>query len=76
LADGTSVAWIPLPRPESSWVAIDAMARIELGQEIDQESHEVLPIQVFTPDNIPTPVEEYGGPEGYQDDFAQLWGLS
>ena len=76
LADGTSVAWIPLPRPESSWVAIDAMARIELGQEIDQESHEVLPIQVFTPDNIPTPVEEYEGPEGYQDDFAQLWGLS
>lgn len=75
LADGTSVAWIPLPRPMSAWAAVDAMARIELGQEIDQEQHEVLPIEVKTQDNIETPVEEYEGPEGYQDQFSQLWGM-
>jgi ribose transport system substrate-binding protein len=75
LADGTSVAWIPLPRPMSAWAAVDAMARIELGQEIDQEQHEVLPIEMKTQDNIETPVEEYEGPEGYQDQFNQLWGI-
>src|SRR5215203_2910243 len=75
LADGTSVAWIPLPRPMSAWAAVDAMARIELGEEIDQEQHEVLPIEVKTQDNIETPVEEYEGPEGYQDQFNQLWGV-
>ena len=76
VADGTIVAAIPLPRPESAWSAVDAMARLELGMEIDQESHELLPIEVWTPDNVPTPAEEYEGPEGYQDQFTELWGVS
>ena len=75
LVDKTSVAWIPLPRPESAWAAIDAMARLGLDQEINQEQHEVLPIQVMTQDNVPTPVTEYEGPEGYQDQFKALWGM-
>ena len=36
--------------------------------------HEGLPIEIWTADNVPTPVEEYEGPEGYQDQFAALWG--
>jgi hypothetical protein len=52
------------------------MARLELGMEIDQESHELLPIEVWTPDNVPTPAEEYEGPDGYQDQFTELWGVS
>ena len=66
LADGTSFAWIPLPRPESGWAAVDAMVRLAAGQEIDQPQHEVLPIEVWTPDNVPTPVVEYQGPAGYR----------
>jgi ribose transport system substrate-binding protein len=76
VADGEIVAAIPLPRPESAWAAVDAMARLELGMEIDQESHELLPIEIWTPDNVPTPIEEYQGPKGYQDQFTQLWGVS
>ena len=75
LVDGTSFAWIPLPRPESGWAAVDAMVRLAAGQEIDQPQHEVLPIEVWTQDNVPTPVEEYQGPAGYQDQFKALWGL-
>jgi ABC-type sugar transport system substrate-binding protein len=74
LADGTSFAWIPLPRPESGWAAVDAMVRLAVGQEIDQAQHEVLPIEIWTSDNVPTPVEEFEGPEGYQDQFTALWG--
>ena len=48
LADGTSFAWIPLPRPESGWAAVDAMVRLAAGQEIDQAQHEVLPIEIWT----------------------------
>ena len=75
LADGTSFAWIPLPRPESGWAAVDAMDRLAAGQEIDQAQHEVLPIEVWTQDNVPTPVVEFEGPAGYQDQFKALWGL-
>jgi ribose transport system substrate-binding protein len=75
LADGTSFAWIPLPRPESGWAAVDAMVRLAAGQEIDQPSHEVLPIEIWTTENVPTPIEEFEGPEGYQDQFIALWGV-
>lgn len=75
VADGTSFAYIPLPRPMSAWSAVDAMVRLEAGMEIDQPSHEVLPIEIWTSDNIPTPVEEYEGPDGYQDQFKELWGV-
>ena len=43
-------------------------------QEIDQAQHEVLPIEIWTADNVATPVEEYEGPAGYQDQFTALWG--
>lgn len=76
LADGTSHAWIPLPRAAAAWTAVDAMVRHATGMEIDQESHEILPIVLWTQDNVPTPVEEYEGPEGYQEQFMELWGVS
>jgi ribose transport system substrate-binding protein len=74
LVDGTSFAWLPLPRPESAWAAVDSMVRLAAGQEVDP-AHEVLPIEIWTTDNVPTPVEEYEGPEGYQDQFTALWGV-
>jgi ribose transport system substrate-binding protein len=75
VADGEISAVIPLPRPESAWAAVDAMARLELGMTVGEE-HEVLPIELWTTDNVPTPVEEYEGPDGYQDQFLALWGLA
>jgi ribose transport system substrate-binding protein len=73
LADGTSFAWIPLPRPESGWAAVDAALRVLVGQEVG-EAHEVLPIEVWTTDNVPQPVEEFRGPAGFEDQFLALWG--
>jgi ribose transport system substrate-binding protein len=75
LVDGTSFAWIPLPRPESGWAAVDAMVRLAAGQDVDQEAHAVLPIEIWTADNVPNPAVEYEGPAGYQDQFTALWGL-
>jgi ABC-type sugar transport system substrate-binding protein len=74
LADGTSFAWGRLPRAESAWAAVDAMVRLAVGQEIDQEQHSVLPLEIWTADNVVTPVEEFEGPAGYQDQFTALWG--
>jgi len=34
-----------------------------------------LPIEIWTTDNVPTPVEEYEGPDGYQDQFTAMWGV-
>ena len=64
LADGTSFAWIPLPRPESGWAAVDAMVRLAVGQEIDQAQHEVLPIEIWTTDNVPHAGRGVRGPGG------------
>jgi ABC-type sugar transport system substrate-binding protein len=75
LADGTSFAWLPLPRAESAWAAVDSMVRLASGGEVSP-NHEVLPIVIWTTDSVPTPIEEYEGPEGYQDQFKALWGVS
>lgn len=76
LIDGTSHAWIPLPRAGAAWTAVDAMARHSVGMEIDPESHEILPIELWTQDNVPTPAAEYEGPQDYQQQFTELWGVS
>ena len=74
LVDGTSFAWLPLPRPASAWAAVDSMVRLSVDQEVSP-AHEVLPIEIWTTDNVPTPVEEYEGPDGYQDQFTAMWGV-
>jgi ribose transport system substrate-binding protein len=75
LADGTSFAWLPLPRAESAWAAVDSMVRLAAGQEVSP-NHEVLPIVIWTTETVQSPNEEYEGPEGYQDQFKALWGVS
>jgi len=74
LVDGTSFAWIPLPRPESGWAAVDAIVRLATGMDVDQDAHAVLPIEIWTADNVES-ADEFEGPVGYQDQFLALWGL-
>ncbi|HEX8581462.1 MAG TPA: hypothetical protein VF640_04000, partial [Acidimicrobiales bacterium] len=76
LIDGTSDAWIPLPRAAAAWTAVDAMVRHAVGMDIDPESHEILPIELWTQENVPSPASEYEGPENYQQQFTELWGVS
>ena len=54
LADGTSFAWIPLPRPESGWAAVDAMVRLAVGQD-DRPGRRTAcsRIEIWTTDNVP-----------------------
>ncbi len=75
LADGTSFAWIPLPRPESGWAAVDAMVRLAAGQEIDQDAARGAADRDLDHRQRAQPVEEYEGPAGYQDQFKALWGV-
>ena len=56
-------------------VLVSVSHTLATGQEIDQAQHEVLPIEVWTQDNVPTPIEEFQGPAGYQDQFKALWGM-
>ena len=51
------------------------MVRLASGGEVSA-NHEVLPITIWTTDTVPTPIEEYEGPEGYQDQFTTLWDVS
>jgi ribose transport system substrate-binding protein len=73
LADGDSFAYLPLPRPFAGWAAVDAMLRLDQGMDVPPE-HEVLPIEIWTSETVPQPIEEYEGPEGYQSQFEELWG--
>ena len=74
LIDGESSAWAVLPREESAWHAVDAMARISIGQDLDAVTP-VLLTPLWTPDNVPKPAMEYTGAEGYADSFSKLWGV-
>ena len=75
VADGKSFAYIPLPRPFSAWQAVDAMLRLDQEMTVDPAVHGLLPIEIWTTENVPEPVEEYEGPDGYQDAFTELWGV-
>jgi hypothetical protein len=75
VADGKSFAYIPLPRPFSAWQAVDAMLRLDQDMTVDPAVHGLLPIEIWTTENVPEPVEEYEGPDGYQDAFTELWGV-
>lgn len=74
LIDGESSVWAMLPREESAWHAVDAMARLSVGQDLEGVNP-VLVTALWDQDNVPRPVEEYRGAEGYEDAFSELWGI-
>jgi ABC-type sugar transport system substrate-binding protein len=74
--DGSLLAAAPNPKAQGSWTAIDAIARLQEGLPIDQEQHTVMPVVVWTKDNVPTPAGNFAGATNYEDQFKQLWGVS
>jgi ABC-type sugar transport system substrate-binding protein len=74
LIDKQSSVWAMLPREESAWHAVDAMARLSIGQDLSGVNP-VLLTALWDQANVPTPVQEYRGADGYEDAFAQLWGV-
>jgi ribose transport system substrate-binding protein len=73
LIDNKAAAYIPLGRPESGWATMDAIARYAEGMDVAQAEHELLPIEIWTPQNVPKPATDFAGPAGYQAQFKQLW---
>ncbi len=74
LIDKQSSVWAMLPREESAWHAVDAMARLSIGQDLSGVNP-VLLTALWDQENVPTPVQEYRGAEGFEEAFAQLWGV-
>src|SRR4051812_17496064 len=75
LVDGTLLAVVPNPKAQASWTAIDAIARLEQGLVVDEQQHTVIPVVVWTTDNIPTPLGDFAGAANYEEQFKQLWGI-
>jgi ABC-type sugar transport system substrate-binding protein len=74
--DGTVLAVLPNPKPQGSFTAIDAIARLEQGLEVDEREHSVMPVIIWTTDNVPDPMEEFAGAQNYEEQFAELWLVS
>ena len=75
LIDGTTDAWMTLPRVSAAWQMVDAMARYDQGMDVPVS--EAVPARpIYTPDNVPSPAEDYAGVEGYEDQWKALWGVS
>lgn len=74
LVDGRLLAVVPNPKAQGSWTAIDAMTRMEDGLEIG-EDHGMMPIVVWTADNVPQPLEAFEGAEDFEAQFLKLWNI-
>jgi ABC-type sugar transport system substrate-binding protein len=74
LIDGTSEAWMTLPRVSAAWQMVDAMARYDQG--MDTTVSEVVPLRpIYTPENVPSPAEDYAGVPDFEEQWKALWGV-
>jgi len=76
VVDGNLLAVVPNPKAQASWTAIDAIARLEQGLEVDEEQHTVIPVVVWTTETMPSPPGEFVGANDYEEQFKQLWGIA
>jgi ribose transport system substrate-binding protein len=74
LIDKQSNEWSMLPRSESAWHAVDAMARLSIGQDLSGVNP-ILVTAIWDQENVPKPAAEYTGAVGYEGLFKKLWGL-
>lgn len=76
-------AWVGLNAELVGWRMVDMSIRVLQGQTIpekasgpdDTSAAAWPPVQLLTADTYPDPVP-YAGPEGYEDMFKTLWGIS
>jgi ABC-type sugar transport system substrate-binding protein len=76
LIDGKSAAYTVFGRPESAWMAVDVMARLSVGMDVDPREHVQIPVWLLTPETVPTPAQDYPGTAGHADQFTKFWQLS
>ena len=76
---GMDVAWVAYPAVYSGWEMVDAALRVVDGGTVPEGYHEAmqaLPTYIVdTPDAAEqlAPAYDWEGPEGYQEQFKQLW---
>lgn len=81
LVDGTNAAWTAIPHPYGMWVLADQMARHATGvwdPEVQAEAS-VLPAWVIESPEVAEellPTNGWEGPDGFEDSFKQLWGIT
>lgn len=75
-------AWTTEPVQYSGWVMADAMARMATGEELTQEYRELIATNPSwlletkeAADSLKSTGYEWPGPEGFQEQFKQLWGV-
>ena len=69
---GLQTATIPQGVGQMAYKALDVLARHFNGDSLDADS-ELLPIWIQTKETIGDPKDLWKGPEGYADQFAELW---
>ena len=79
LVDGTAQAWVAQPIPYQSWLMVDAMARLSVGMELEEERQAAnLPTWVVDTPEVAESLVDAGywpGPADYENQFKRLWGL-
>src|SRR4029079_14863316 len=73
IVEGDHQAGVTLPVQGHAWYAVDAMARDSLGMDLTPNLDAVMPMEIWTPEDVPTPAALWNGPAGYQDMFKELW---
>jgi ABC-type sugar transport system substrate-binding protein len=79
IKDGTVAAWVAQPNVYQSWLMVDAMARLAVGQPLSEERKSAkMPTWVVDSPESAAALAEIGGwdgPAGFEDKFKQLWNV-
>ena len=82
IANGEQAAWTMQPSLYGDWLAMDAAARIAQGMPLEKYQEEgALPTYVVASKEsaeelLKNSNGEWGGPEGYEEKFEEIWGVN
>jgi hypothetical protein len=73
LKAGQEQMGLVFPAQAAPWYLVDAMARYSEGSLTPSLSDVDVPLQIFTPNSLPTMPWPWQGPPDYQQQFEKLW---
>lgn len=79
LKSGSETAWVGYPVDVLSWRMVDILARSFEGSDVAESAAVPLPLQIITKENADSIVTDdgyYTAVDGFEDQFAKLWGVS
>jgi ABC-type sugar transport system substrate-binding protein len=75
IAQGDYQAGMILSGDNRSWLMVDQIARLSVGMDVDQEHHGAMNQRLWTTETVPDG-ETSWDPEGFQDQYKELWQVS